>query len=276
MGIKVVSGAPRLMVQPVSPNGTTGDTVYVGQLVYMANDGVLPKGAASGAADTTNKANIIAGVVTGICEVGSQVSYSSSYSANYISTPANIAQSHLAARSEAVMGHAQGMWKVGDTDYKVLIAVVTPDTILEAPIYNAAFGTAPTEVTVTSGSTTGLGCTTGAIDFTPVSKNATIQCTSGANRGVARLIDSTSTTIHTWDRPMKEDIAVGDKFIAVNLPYFGAAKMQLDSESMFIDTSAALTSDYYSIFVYRLYMDDKNNVKAEFSFLPVHWDAYRA
>ena len=274
--MEIIHPEPRVMVVPVSPNGTSGDTVYVGQLVYMGNDGVLPKGAASGAADTTNKANIPVGIVVGICERGSEVSYDSTYSTDYISTPANISQAHLTARTEKVQGHATGMWKMGDTDYKVEVALIEPGTRLRAPIYNSSFGTSPTVVTASAGSTTGLGCTTDAIDFTPVSKNATIQCVDGANKGIARLLDSTSTTVHTWDRPMPQDIAVGDTFIAVNLPYFGPARMQLDSEGLFIDTSAALTSDYYSVFIYRLYLDDTDNVSAEFSFMPVHWDAYRA
>ena len=276
MGLEVVSHDPRIIVVPVSPNGTSGETVYVGQPVYKGLGGVLPKGAASGASDTTNKLNQIFGVVVGICEIGSEQSYSSSYSANYISTPANISHAHLAARSEKVQRHAHGMWKMGDTDYKVEVALVTPETVLRAPIFNSSWGTAPTVATVSTGSTTGLGCTTDAIDFTPVAQMATVQFRSGANNGVARILDSTSTTVHTWDIPCKEDIAVGDTLVAVNLPAFGLARMQLDSEGMFVDNSAALTSDYYTVNVLRLYLDDAGSEKVEFMFTAENWAPLRA
>ena len=267
MGFKIVSPNPRVRILPISANGTTGTTLYVGQLVKMYLGGIYPKGQASGAYDTSGRTAPVLGVVSGICE--KNPSFSSTYSAEYTTVPSSVAQSHIEARQD-VVAFLDNEWPKGDHAYYAVVELIDKDTVVEGPFFNGSFGTVISEITVQSGggSTTGLGCTTDAIAASAaIAGNATIYGRSGANKGVARIPDSTSQTVHTWDMPMKNDISVGDTFVWVNLPLHGPAKMQVDSLGLFIDIAADMSSDYYGVWVERLFLETSGQEKAHFRFL---------
>jgi hypothetical protein len=108
---------------------------------------------------------------------------------------------------------------------------------------------------------------TGAADVATVANFGTIYMRTGANRGIYRTVTSASDTTHTWLKAMPHTIAIGDTAVVINgLRPYGIAKMQLDTESLYIDCSAALTSDYYIIHVVRLDLSVPGHEYVEFRF----------
>lgn len=147
-----------------------------------------------------------------------------------------------------------GMYSGGTREALVKLALIDPTTVIQGPIFNAAVGTAPSLLTTTNTSTTGTGCTTNANDVASVAVHSTAYFRSGANMGSYRVVDSAHATTHTWDKPLYKDIAIGDTLVIINgLRIFGNSLMQLGTTyCSYINCGAALTTDYYNIFVLRL------------------------
>lgn len=270
MTISVVHGSPQTIWVPVE----AAATVYVGGIVAVNSsaptEGVTMLPDASGAFNITNT-----DVPFGVC-IGTNRKnplYNSTYKTEYITAPA-AADAHDGASIEYT--GVEGPWAKGDPVPMVKIAVITPNTVLRAPIYNAAVGTAPTEVTSTNTSSDGLGITTGAIDFTPENTStATIYCRSGANAGAYRLLDDSSTTVHTWDKAMRNDIAVGDTFVVVPVRTHGFSTVMFDSTTAaYIDCADANViagTDRWGITVLRLDLSTAGNEYCEFMFASGHF-----
>jgi hypothetical protein len=236
---------------PVDYQGGTGArTLYVGELVRAgkatkAEQGVLALGAATGASDTTGK-NIPFGVVIG--HNNRTPVYSSTYNTEYTAS----VQTAAAQVARDYIG-AEGTWSKGDPQAMVQIAILDHQTVIKGKIFNSSWGTAPTEAVVTAWTAGGAGftCGTTGFDFTPVAYNATIQCRSGANLGIQRVPYDTNagTGARTFYIYWPYDNAVGTKFVGVNIAR-GTCRAQFDSLSLFIDNSAALTTNYYLIDVF--------------------------
>ncbi len=254
MGFEIVSGESSY--KPWYPLINT-DTLYVGQLVKCNNEGVEPWDVASGVGDSTIKTdtakaliadggsanNALWGVVIG---TNKRVpSFDTTYKTESITYVAP-----SSATNEDYFG-VGGAWAQGDLQAMVQVALITADTILKAPLFNAAYGTAPTEVSVTTATST-VAVTTGAVDVAPVASLGTVYFRAGANRGAYRITDGTSTTDITWDLELVSSPTTSDKAVHVNLRTGGMSRMQIDSEGTYIDTGAALTSDYHFIDVISL------------------------
>lgn len=263
MGFTIAHGSPQLIWVPVEPS----ETIYMGAIVSVDTatplEGVQPIGQAAGASNTTNK-DIPLGVVVGMNSTAANRVYSSTYKAEYIT---QVAAGDVYGSTVDYQG-IEGEWARGDRQAFVQIAVIDPSTVLRGPIYNGAVGTAPTEVTVTAGDGgDGIGCTTSASDVATVANFSTIYMRTGANAGVYRTLTSASTTTHTWLKAMPSSIAAGDKAVVINgLRPYGISRMQLDAEGLYVDCSAALTSDYYNIIVYRLDLSVAGKEYVEFRF----------
>lgn len=273
MGFSVVQGSPQTIWVPVA----AGDTIYTGSIVTVdvasPQEGVLPLPVAAGASNTTNK-DIPFGVVVGNNNVAGNIAYSSTQKAEYITAAAAGAIYGATTNYQSV----EGAWPKGDPRAMVEVAVINPSTVLRGSIYNAAVGTAPTVGTVTTASGgDGLDCVTGAVDVATVAQFSTLQVRSGANKGVARRLDSASDTTHTFDVAMKEDIAVGDTLVAINgLNKYGVSRMQIDAEALYVDCNAALTADYFIINVLRLDLSEAGKEYVEFQFNADNFSAARA
>lgn len=264
MAFSVVEGSPRSIWTQI----VDSDTLYVGQIIEcQANEGSAPVGAASGNADTSGKI-IPYGVVLGTNLYNSQ--YDTTQQADKITdaTPHD-------STTEFVLH--EGVWVRGDRVAMVEIALITPETILEGPIYNAALGTAPTLGTVTTGDASGVTCTVNAMDVAGVANLATMYFRSGANQGAYRVTDDTSTTALEWDKPTTYDVAIGDTLVRINgLRPNGPSYAQFDTEAMYIDCAAALTSDYYVIDVIRLDLSEATKERVHFKFNVDHFGLKRA
>ena len=273
VGISVVHGSPQSIWVPVVP----ATTIYVGGLVTIDSsapeEGVIMLPDAAGVANDTNL-----DVPLGVC-IGTNRKnplFSATYLTEYITSPA-AADAHDGASIEYV--GVEGPWAKGDPIPMVKIALINPGTVLRAPIRNAAIGTAPTVVTATNTSADGLGITTGAIDFTPEASNMqTIYCRTGGNAGAYRTTDATSTTVHTWDVAMRNDIAVGDTFVMVPVRSHGYSTVMFDATTaMFIDAAdgpVLAGTNRWIIQVVRLDLSVAGNEYCEFLFDSVHFQHY--
>jgi len=247
----------------------TTDTIYTNQLVKSAGDGVAPLGSATGVADTTNK-----GIPFGVA-VGNDTHPAPVFDATFNSTSVTGVLTQAAQVAKDVEG-VEGQWIKGDTQGFVLVDLIGPDSIIEAPLFNAAFGTAPSLLTVTTGSTTGLGFTSNACDFTPVADLCTTYCRSGANQGAMRISDDTSTTVTTNDRAFKYDIAIGDTFIRVPSRPIGLSYLQFDAESVYVNVAASPATNYYVVNVLWLDLRVAGEEKVYFKFTGDHFSLARA
>ena len=267
---RIDHGSPRKLWVPV--DRTTGASLYVGQLVQMGGtsfNGAAPLAAAKGAADTTN-AQIIYGVVCG-------TNYKTPvFLATYGQYAAPAASQ--ADQASVVKLGVEGMHPKGDPQVMVEVDVIDASTVLTGDICNATQGVAPTVVTVTTGSTTGAGMTTGAIDFTPVANMNTFYCRSGANKGIYRVSKTISKTVHTFDTYWPYDIAVGDTFVAVPMKQ-GQSYVQINETAGYLgtcfDCSDSPATNYFQIDVLSLDLREAGKETVTFMFNPIHLCAAR-
>lgn len=263
-GFTVVSDAPKLLWRPI--DYAAGDIQYVGAIVRQNGDGVGHIGADNKATGTAVAPIRVEGVIVATNDYNK--AYDTTVKADKI-TGLNT-QAALAARDYRGV---EGVWGKGDSQPFVQIARITGETVLKGCLYNSTLGTAPTVVTVSTGSATGLGYTATGQDFTPVSEKATIYCRSGANKGIYRVSSDTSTTVKTTAVPFPNDIAVGDTFVSVPLVPNGECQIRTDAEARFIDISAdghLAAATYIRIHVEALDLSEAGKECVYFRFAAAH------
>jgi len=271
MGITVVQGSPQSIWCPLLDS----TTIYVGGLVGLDSssfdtEGIQMLPQAAGASNTTNK-----DIPFGVCIGTNRYTpvFDTTGKCEYITDP-GAADAHDGASIDYRM--VEGPWAKGDPIAMAHVAVIDCTTVLRAPIYNAAVGTAPTLLTCTSGNTSGLAATTNATQFTPVAGLSTIYCRSGNNAGAYRILDTTSTTVHAWDRAMRSDTVVGDTFVATGLRFQGVAYCQIGATyASYIDASASPATNYFVINVLRLDLSEAGNEYVEFQFTAENFNLTR-
>jgi hypothetical protein len=245
-------------------------TIYTGAIIGIDTSapvcGAYTMPVAAGAANVTNL-DIPWGVVTG---------------------NNNVAQNKVyAASGEYITGGAEAAWHDNTTPYQgvegplshgvsgemVSYIPITPETVLRGPIRQAAIGTALTVATVSNAGTNGANCVTSAIGCTPVAAYATIYFRTGPNMGIYRTLETTSTTTHTWTPALPAELTVGDTCVVANCRYFGTSKAYIDSLGVYIDGSAALTTNYLLIDVLRLDLSVPGDEYVEFRFNSVNFNS---
>jgi len=270
-GMSVVHGSPQTIWMPVKP----ATTIYVGGFVTQdrtsRDDGVIMLPDAAGVANVTNHDQPF-----GIC-IGTNRKnplYSATYLTEYITAPA--AGDAFGGASIEYVG-VEGPWSKGDPIPMVKVALVDANTVIRAPLRNAAIGTAPSVLTDTVGQASGLGFTAVA-DAATIAFMSTAYCRSGANEGAYRLIKSAGSTTHTWTKATRSACAIGDTWVTVPVPTFGPGTVMFDATtSMFIDVADAPVANgtaRWSIFVYRLDLRVAGQEYCEFRFDPSHFGSY--
>jgi len=269
MGFYVVQGSPQTIWCRVD----AADTLYVGQLVTSQSDGVLPLGAASGAADTTGK-DVPFGVVVGTNN--KTPLYNATYDAEYITGV--VAQAGQLARESCLV---EGVTGKNDPSAMVEVALITPTTYLSGPLYNAAFGTAPTVQTITTAQADGMitpetWSTADAGSFT--ADNSTIHMRAGLNKGLQRIGVNTSKTAPAVTHAFPYDNTSSDSGIQVPIREIGTSFCQFDSEGTYIDVSLSTqySSQYYVIEVIKLDLQVANKERCVFRFGADHFALARA
>ena len=270
--MQVVHGSPQTIWMPVE----SGKTVYVGDLVTVDFDeleeGVMTRRQADGASDTTNHDRPL-----GVC-IGTNRKnplYNSTYKAEYVTAGADAGPHSDTTEWVGV----EGPYGKGDKLAMVKVALICPGTVLRAPIYNDAVGTAPTLLTwASAASTTGVAITTNAVEFTPVTLLATIYCRSGENAGIYRTTSNTSTTAQTWNVAMPYDTAVGDTFVMAGCRAFGPSYVRFGDDTCcsYMNNSETQATDYDTIWVHRLDLSVAGEEYVEFEFDSDHYSLIRA
>lgn len=242
--------------RPVVVHLPIGATCYQGQLLGYDTAGatnggaVIPTANAAAGPDTTS-------FVQGIClGVDKAHSYNSTYKgevATYTTTQATIAAYEYKAPIEA--------------GTMVQVALITPTTLIKAPVVKDTVGTACETVTNTAASSGGTTVTFSTIDTT-VDGYSTLYCRTGANRGHMRKVTTVGTTSSVAVVPFPYAIAVGDTFAVVNV-VLGQAHLAWDSQFQGIDSSAAL-SNYYKAYVHELNLEEAGKEYAVFTLSAAH------
>lgn len=270
MGFKIAHGTPTTHIGWYDIDRTTATNLFLGQLVKKDSasfNGLAPLAIASGAGDTSAD-EVIFGLVIGTNNYPNTTLYDATYG-RYIAS----AQSQAAQLAIQKMG-VEGMHPKGDPAPKVQVAKINASTVLEAPIYNATYGTAITLLTATVGSTTGAGMTTNACDVATVANMATTYCRSGANAGIYRVNKTAHATVHTYDTYWPYAIAIGDTFVIAGLVQ-GTAFAQINATAGYIgmcfDNAAALTSNYFKIEVLELNLAEAGKERVIFQFNGAHF-----
>lgn len=272
MPFTIVHGTPQIIWAPVAKD----DTLYVGQIVRSINEGVAPITTASGTADVASHLaavglirdgssanNVPFGIV-----VGTNLR-TPSFDATYKTDKIAWAVASSATSSDYAM--VEGPWAKGDKMSMVQVALLDPYITLRSPLYVDNTGTAPTLLTVASGAST-LGATTNATDEAGVASLSTIYFRTGVVAGSYRICDDSSTTAHTWDNALNATCAVGDTAVKVNLTTNGLSLMQVDSEALFVDVGATVTTNYYVINVIRLDLSVAGKEYVDFRFNPYQFN----
>lgn len=280
MSFRIVRGQPT-HAEWMATDGSS--TYYIGQIVaYSAASKaatvgtVVPLAVPAGVADTTNF-QVIAGIVVGTSNRTPSVDTTLGDKITGVITQANQLARDWTGN--------EGMYIKGDPQALVQVAPITPETIIEGPIYNAAYGTAPTVVSDTAGTdTTGYTTagTTGACDFGPKANICSIYCRSGANRGIIRTTnDNNNATLTAPDTTVAfpYDVALGDTFVRVPLKH-GLSHIYIAGPGMYIDCSKpASGADFdhtFQVVVHKLDLAEARKERAQFRFMPTHFDYARA
>ena len=252
---------------PVEP----GETVYTGSIIAVDTgtplSGVRPMPVAAGAANVTNL-DVPWGVVVGNNNVSGNLVFNTTYKTEYITA---VSEGSVYGNTTNFTG-IEGPYPKGDRYAMVEYIPITQETVLRGPLFNAAVGTALTEAVVSTGSGgDGLDCTSSAVQCTPVAQFATIYMRTGTARGNYRILTTTSTTVHEFTPDLVSDIGVNDIIVVGNVRPFGMSRAYIDTEGMYIDASAALTTNYLMIDVLRLDLTESGNEYVEFRFSSVNF-----
>ena len=244
MGFYVVQGSPQTVWCRV--DGT--DTLYAGQLVTGSSDGVLPMTAATGEADTGGKA-VPFGVVKG--NNNKVPLFNATYDAEYITGV--VSQASQLARESGLL---EGIYPKREPSAMVEVDIIDPTTYLYGPIYNAAYGAAPTVQTISAAQSDGMitpetWSNADASAFTV--DESTIHMRTGLNKGLQRIGVNTSRTAPAVTHAFPYDNTTSDTGLQVPIREIGTAKVQFDGESTYIEAAAIdYSSVYYVVEVIKL------------------------
>lgn len=270
--ISVVHGSPQTVWVPVA----VGATVYVGSIVTLdlsaiaTSEGLVVREQADGAANTTNKDRPY-GVVVGTNR--KEPLFSSTYNAEYITDEGAAGP----ATSTVEYVGVEGAWSKGEKRAMIHVALITPNTVLRAPFYNNAVGTAPALLTV-SVATSNVAVTTNACDVAGVAGLGSIHFRTGPNAGTYRITDDSSDVDATWDIQLPASPTVGDKAVRVGVRTAGTSYVRLGDDTVcsYINTSETAATNYDIIHVVRLDLSVAGREYCEFMFDGDHFATIRA
>lgn len=246
----LVGGAPAVRRMQI------GETCYTGQLLMGSHAEDNCGGQCyilDIAAQASEDDHPVLGICTGVYTIN-DAGWNSSYygdTATYDST-----QAAMVANDP-----------VGATEIEM--TVILPNvTLIRGPLYNGTYGTAITELDVTSANAAGTDiAATGdtAIDYED--DYGVAYCRSGANRGHYRTLKTGDTTTNVAQIPFPKGIAVGDVFVTgPGVP--GITGLQTDGDANFLDASATLASNWYGVWLWEQNLEESGKEYYVFAFLP--------
>lgn len=148
-----------------------------------------------------------------------------------------------------------------------VILIVPGVTLVRAPIYNAAWGTALTEQVVTTASSGGTLVTAASNAITNIADDyATVYCRSGANRGIYRIATTTTTTVQTVTVPFPYGTVVGDKFVTASC-VLGIGGLDFPATADCIDGNNDMDS-FFDVYYHEINLEETGKEYAIFSLWP--------
>jgi hypothetical protein len=241
--------------RPVVRRFVIGADCYQGQLaaadISLSTGGavVACPVAASALPDATSH---IIGIITGVVQ---SPTYTASYyngdKATYTTTQATIAALDP------------------PTPQEVEVTLITPTTLIKAPIWQATPGVALTELASTTAVSAGTTVVTSGFTATEDSYS-TIYCRSGVNAGQYRKITADGgTTTQTVTIPF-QGTAIGDKFVVCNVVRGYAHVDWVATYLNGIDGGAAVGTYAYYVYVHELNLKESGKEYAIFTISPRH------
>jgi len=236
---------------PIIRHYQIGETCYEGQLVMGPRVGGAGGNIqiADAASEADENDQPIMGVITGV--VDDSRAYSSTYYGN--GSTYSTTQSVIAA--------------TGCPTVEVTLTIPWI-TLIRGPIFNAAYGTALTEQTVTTASSGGVTITAANDAITDIADDfAVAYCRKGANRGLYRVVTtSTSTTVNTVTVPFPNAISIGDVYVIAScVPGIGG--LDIPSTANCIDGNNDMNA-YYTVYYHEINLEESGKEYAVFSLLP--------
>lgn len=256
-GFRIVEGTPSVKWYAVQNSAT----VYIGQIVQHCTCGVAVLDAANDAPQAAAN-GVPFGIVIGINN--RTPTSNSTYSADY-----GTQVSTLATAAARDWYGVEGMWGKSDNQLFAKVALIDSTSIIEGPIFDTTYGTAPTVVTCTTADSNGLSgmihSAGGAANY--AAYNAMYYCRSGNNKGIYRQPSAVATmTTPTFVQPWPNIWTVGDTFVVTGIG-LGKQKLQTDAYSMFIDDNANnYGGSYFPVFVVSMDLATAGQETAQFRF----------
>jgi hypothetical protein len=239
--------------KPIIKRFQVGVDCYQGQLagadISKSTGGyVKPAPVAAAYPDTATR---ILGIITGI--VTSPV-YTASYYKGDLATY-DVTCATLQANSPVGPAYAE-------------VALITPTTLIKAPIYHTTPGVALHALKATTAVAAGTTFVTSGFDAA-VDGYSTAYCRGGSNRGEYRKVDGTGTTTQTFVIPWTYGVAIGDEFVVANIVEGQSHIDLLGTYVNGIDGTAALTN-YYCAYVHELNLEESGKEYAVFTLCASH------
>ena len=236
---------------PVPVNRQIGETMYVGQL---AQSGLVGKAGghvqiADAATEADEDNHELLGIVTGAFEDGV---YNGTYYGDGVTYDTTLANVLANTHKDAAMVQ--------------IIEIIPNITLIKAPLYNAAYGSALQVLTETTGDATGLTVThSGETLSDALDSFATIYCRTGANRGRYRIVTNCGTGAQVCTVAFPYAIATGDTFVRASC-VLGVGGMNIPATANCIDGDNALTY-YYLVKYHSINLEESGKEFAVFSVL---------
>jgi len=246
---------------PVVRRLQTGVTMYKGNLVISGIAGGLGGHVqlATVASETFEDDQPIIGLVSAVADESRTyvkgVSGTAGYGdrSTYTTTKATIA---------ANLG--TGLTGGGEVDVTLIIP---GDTLVRAPIYDTVWGTALTELTVTTGNSNGITVTHANDTITDIADDySTIYCRSGANRGHYRVNTTAGANANVATIPFPYTIVAGDVFVVASC-VLGFGGMDITTGCDAIDGDNNMDA-FYAVYYHEINLEESGKEYAIFSMHP--------
>jgi len=244
---------------PVVRRFQISEDCYVGQLVQTGL--VAGTGGHIQIADVATEASdddqTIIGFISAIADDSRTYVASSSGTAEY-------GNKSTYTTTQATVAANLGTKLTGGGEVDVTLALPM-QTLIRAPIYNAAWGTALTTLTATSASSGGTVVADTANAITDIADDyATVYCRTGANRGQYRIITtSTSTTSQTVTVPFPYGIAIGDTFVVASC-VLGKGGLDFPATADCIDGNNDMNA-FYDVYYHDINLEESGKEYAVFA-----------
>jgi hypothetical protein len=241
---------------PIVRKFLTGETMYEGQLLKSARAASAGGQVAPADIATENRedASQIMGICTGIVDGSS----------GYVTPVSGTAKYGQKTTYSTTMADITSK---GPSEVEVTL-VIPGITLVKGYIFDVVWGTALTELTVTTGST-GKVITHASDTIAGITDDfSTVYCRSGANRGLYRVVTGATANAQTVTVPFPRAITAGDVFVSATC-VLGLGGLQVATGIDAIDGDAVLDATtgtgYYTVFYHEINLEETGQEYAVFS-----------